>query len=96
LQRWRTDAGRIEEQESSITDKRAQLECETADASGASTLEEVEAELEKLREEQASAYERVSKINKKLTQANEDITNAQTKVSSPVFSSSQQLFPRRI
>ena len=56
------------------------MECETADSAGATTLEEVEEALEKLRDEQASAYEKVSKINKKLTLANEDITNAQTKV----------------
>jgi len=61
---WVSDASRIEEQTQNINDINEQLEIETADAVGGS-LEEVEEQIQVLRDEKDELYNKITKSNKK-------------------------------
>ncbi|CAB9512437.1 DNA repair protein RAD50 [Seminavis robusta] len=92
--RWKSDAARIEEHESSIEDKNLQLTAETAGTVGDTSLEQVESELDELREAQAGLYDKINKGNKKLSVLNEEISAAQSKASrlSELFRDKQKKF----
>ena len=77
---WGNEAGRIEEQTQNISDISEQLEIETADAVGGS-LEEVEEDIQRLRDEKDDLYDKITKTNRKITSLNQDITAASSKVS---------------
>ena len=77
---WGSEAGRIEEQTQNISDISEQLEIETADAIGGS-LEEVEEDIQKFRDEKDDLFTRITKGNKKITAINSEISAASSKAS---------------
>lgn len=77
---WSTEASRIEEQSDNISRKSELLHVETSEGLGEASLEEVDEEIQTLRDEKDSLYDKINRSQKDVTAINEEITNASSKV----------------
>jgi len=77
---WNTEVGRIEEQSTNIDDKREHLQLETCDEQGNGSLEDLDEELQRLRDEKDKHHDLIGRCNKEITAFNQEITDATYKV----------------